>query len=168
MNDPTVLLVDESTRAPDHERGVAVLDLITRLTHHQATATVLVTHDRTHLATVDKIAEVHFGVPVDLPIDGPPGKLRQPAVKRADDLLHYGQVRDYIRRCSPLRAWPCPWRTEAAPGGQATGPKTSACPCSRAKAAMTWPPSASITATSTRSRPSRARCRVAAGGAARR
>jgi ABC-type polar amino acid transport system ATPase subunit len=94
VNDPTVLLADEPTSAPDHKRGAAVLDLITRLTHHQATATVLVTHDRTHLTTVDKIAEVHFGVPVDLPIDGPPGKPRQPAVKRADDLLHYGQVRD--------------------------------------------------------------------------
>ncbi|MFE7423959.1 ABC transporter ATP-binding protein [Streptomyces sp. NPDC014735] len=61
MNDPTVLLVDEPTSALDHERGAAVLDLITRLTHQQATATVLVTHDRTHLTAVDQIAEVHDG-----------------------------------------------------------------------------------------------------------
>ncbi|MDR3081799.1 MAG: ABC transporter ATP-binding protein [Streptomyces sp.] len=61
MNDPTVLLVDEPTSALDHERGAAVIDLITRLTHRQATATVLVTHDRTHLTTVDQIAEVHDG-----------------------------------------------------------------------------------------------------------
>ncbi|MGW4101635.1 ABC transporter ATP-binding protein [Streptomyces sp. NPDC004976] len=61
MNDPTVLLVDEPTSALDHERGAAVIDLITRLTHQQATATVLVTHDRTHLTTVDQIAEVHDG-----------------------------------------------------------------------------------------------------------
>ncbi|MCN9243462.1 ABC transporter ATP-binding protein [Streptomyces sp. RY43-2] len=61
MNDPTVLLVDEPTSALDHERGAAVLDLITRLTHQQATATVLVTHDRTHLTAVDRIAEVHDG-----------------------------------------------------------------------------------------------------------
>ncbi|WP_433495517.1 ABC transporter ATP-binding protein [Micromonospora sp. CA-248089] len=61
MNDPTVLLVDEPTSALDHERGAAVLDLITRLTHQQATATVLVTHDRTHLTAVDQVAEVHDG-----------------------------------------------------------------------------------------------------------
>ncbi|MEU3116011.1 ABC transporter ATP-binding protein [Micromonospora chalcea] len=61
MNDPTVLLVDEPTSALDHERGAAVIDLITRLTHQQSTATVLVTHDRTHLTTVDQIAEVHDG-----------------------------------------------------------------------------------------------------------
>ncbi|MET9359220.1 transposase [Streptomyces sp. NPDC006617] len=41
-----------------------------------------------------------FGVPVDLPIDGSPGKPRQPAVKRADDLLHYAKVRDQWERRS--------------------------------------------------------------------
>ncbi|MGW0240418.1 ABC transporter ATP-binding protein [Micromonospora chalcea] len=61
MNDPTVLLVDEPTSALDHERGAAVIELITRLTHQQTTATVLVTHDRTNLTTVDQIAEVHDG-----------------------------------------------------------------------------------------------------------
>ncbi|MFD0227088.1 ABC transporter ATP-binding protein [Streptomyces hirsutus] len=61
MNDPTVLLVDEPTSALDHERGAAVIDLITRLTRRQATATVLVTHDPTHLTAVDRIAEVHDG-----------------------------------------------------------------------------------------------------------
>ena len=61
MNDPTVLLVDEPTSALDHERGAAVIDLITRLTYQQATATVLVTHDRTLLTAADQIAEVHDG-----------------------------------------------------------------------------------------------------------
>ncbi|KOV92857.1 ABC transporter ATP-binding protein [Streptomyces sp. NRRL B-3648] len=61
MNDPTVLLVDEPTSALDHERGAAVIGLITRLTHQQATATVLVTHDRTHLTAVDQLAEVRDG-----------------------------------------------------------------------------------------------------------
>ncbi|MFJ9718751.1 ABC transporter ATP-binding protein [Streptomyces sp. NPDC101213] len=61
MNDPTVLLVDEPTSALDHERGAAVIDLITRLTHQRATATVLVTHDPAHLASVDKVAEVRDG-----------------------------------------------------------------------------------------------------------
>lgn len=61
MNEPTVLLVDEPTSALDHDRGAAIVDLITRLTHQQATATVLVTHDRTHLTAVDQIAEVRDG-----------------------------------------------------------------------------------------------------------
>ncbi|MEV0155768.1 ABC transporter ATP-binding protein [Micromonospora sp. NPDC050686] len=61
MNDPTVLLVDEPTSALDHERGAAVVDLITRLTRQRATATVLVTHDRTHLRAVDRVVEVRDG-----------------------------------------------------------------------------------------------------------
>lgn len=61
MNEPTVLLVDEPTSALDHERGAAVIALITRLTHQRATATVLVTHDPAHLTAVDRIAEVHDG-----------------------------------------------------------------------------------------------------------
>ncbi|CRK56601.1 Methionine ABC transporter ATP-binding protein [Alloactinosynnema sp. L-07] len=61
MNNPTVLLVDEPTSALDHDRGAAVIDLITRLTHQQATATVLVTHDRSHLTAVDHIARIHDG-----------------------------------------------------------------------------------------------------------
>ena len=61
MNNPTVLLVDEPTSALDHERGAAVIDLIARLTHEQSTATVLVTHDHTHLTTTDQSIEVHDG-----------------------------------------------------------------------------------------------------------
>ncbi|MFD8676136.1 ABC transporter ATP-binding protein [Streptomyces seoulensis] len=61
MNDPTVLLVDEPTSALDHERGAAVLDLVAHVTHQQGVATVLVTHDRTHLTAADRIAEVRDG-----------------------------------------------------------------------------------------------------------
>ncbi|MGW0891364.1 ABC transporter ATP-binding protein [Saccharopolyspora sp. NPDC002578] len=61
MNDPAVLLVDEPTSALDHDRGAAVIDLITTLTHRRATATVLVTHDTTHLSGVDQVAEVFDG-----------------------------------------------------------------------------------------------------------
>ncbi|MFG2881810.1 ABC transporter ATP-binding protein [Streptomyces sp. NPDC048297] len=61
MNDPVLLLVDEPTSALDHERGAAVIALITRLTHERATATVLVTHDRAHLAAADRIADVRDG-----------------------------------------------------------------------------------------------------------
>ncbi|OKK00943.1 ABC transporter ATP-binding protein [Amycolatopsis sp. CB00013] len=62
MNEPTVLLIDEPTSALDHDRGAVVIDLITRLTHQRATATVLVTHDRAHLTAVDRIVEVHDGL----------------------------------------------------------------------------------------------------------
>ncbi|MBC9715881.1 ABC transporter ATP-binding protein [Streptomyces sp. TRM66268-LWL] len=61
MNAPRVLLVDEPTSALDHERGAAVIDLLTDLTHRQATATVLVTHDPAHLTAVDQVAEVQDG-----------------------------------------------------------------------------------------------------------
>lgn len=61
MNDARVLLVDEPTSALDRERGAAVLDLITELTHRTATATVLVTHDPHHLAGADQVVRVADG-----------------------------------------------------------------------------------------------------------
>jgi putative ABC transport system ATP-binding protein len=61
VNEPSVLLVDEPTSALDHERGAAVLDLLARLTRERATATVLVTHDRAHLAEADAVREMADG-----------------------------------------------------------------------------------------------------------
>ncbi|ODU04368.1 MAG: ABC transporter ATP-binding protein [Pseudonocardia sp. SCN 72-86] len=61
MNDPAVLLVDEPTSALDHERGAAIIDLLTDLTRERGTATVLVTHDRGHLDSVDQVAEMVDG-----------------------------------------------------------------------------------------------------------
>ncbi|MFF8837011.1 ABC transporter ATP-binding protein [Streptomyces sp. NPDC015130] len=61
MNEPSVLLVDEPTSALDHERGAAVMDLLAGLTVERGTATVLVTHDRTHLARTDRTATVQDG-----------------------------------------------------------------------------------------------------------
>ncbi|WP_405011160.1 ABC transporter ATP-binding protein [Kitasatospora sp. NBC_01539] len=61
VNQPTVLLVDEPTSALDSERGRAVVELLADLTRRQGTATVLVTHDRSHLALADQVAEVHDG-----------------------------------------------------------------------------------------------------------
>jgi putative ABC transport system ATP-binding protein len=57
MNDPTVLLVDEPTSALDRERGDAVLDLLASVTRERRTATLLVTHDRRHLAVADDVVE---------------------------------------------------------------------------------------------------------------
>ncbi|POX57162.1 ABC transporter ATP-binding protein [Streptomyces sp. Ru71] len=67
MNEPTVLLVDEPTSALDRARGAAVIDLLTRLTHERATATVLVTHDPTHLAGTDQVVEVRDGRLCEVP-----------------------------------------------------------------------------------------------------
>ncbi|RII08117.1 Lipoprotein-releasing system ATP-binding protein LolD [Streptomyces sp. YIM 130001] len=61
MNEPAVLLVDEPTSSLDHERGAAVLDLIARLTRERGTATVLVTHDRTHLTEADAVSTMTDG-----------------------------------------------------------------------------------------------------------
>ncbi len=61
MNEPAVLLVDEPTSALDQERGAAILDLLTTLTHRQGAATVLVTHDRSHLTAVDQVVEIQDG-----------------------------------------------------------------------------------------------------------
>ncbi|GAB3392332.1 ABC transporter ATP-binding protein [Amycolatopsis echigonensis] len=73
MNEPAVLLVDEPTSALDQDRGAAVIDLLTTITHQQATATVLVTHDRSHLEGVDSVHEV-----VD-------GRIHQPARAGAEE-----------------------------------------------------------------------------------
>ncbi|MFE0648355.1 ABC transporter ATP-binding protein [Streptomyces sp. NPDC059534] len=61
MNEPSVLLVDEPTSALDHERGAAVMDLLATLTAERGTATVLVTHDRTHLARTHQTVTVQDG-----------------------------------------------------------------------------------------------------------
>ncbi|WP_328941825.1 ABC transporter ATP-binding protein [Streptomyces sp. NBC_00250] len=61
MNEPAVLLVDEPTSALDHERGAAVMELLAGLTVGRGTATVLVTHDRTHVARAARVVEVRDG-----------------------------------------------------------------------------------------------------------
>jgi putative ABC transport system ATP-binding protein len=61
MNEPRVLLVDEPTSALDHERGAAVVGLLARLTRGHGLATVLVTHDRSHVDGADQVAEVLDG-----------------------------------------------------------------------------------------------------------
>jgi putative ABC transport system ATP-binding protein len=61
MNEPSVLLVDEPTSALDHERGAAVVSLLAELTHTTGTATVMVTHDHSHLVHADQALEVIDG-----------------------------------------------------------------------------------------------------------
>lgn len=55
MNDPSVLVVDEPTSALDQERGGAIIELIIELTRTHNVATLLVTHDRTHLPLMDTV-----------------------------------------------------------------------------------------------------------------
>lgn len=55
MNDPSVLVVDEPTSALDQERGGAIIELIIELTRMRNVATMLVTHDRTHLPLMDSV-----------------------------------------------------------------------------------------------------------------
>ncbi|MEU0932285.1 ABC transporter ATP-binding protein [Embleya sp. NPDC005971] len=61
MNEPSVLLVDEPTSALDHERGAAIVALLAELTRADGTATVLVTHDHSHLPYVDHASELIDG-----------------------------------------------------------------------------------------------------------
>ncbi|MFE5794140.1 ABC transporter ATP-binding protein [Streptomyces sp. NPDC056503] len=61
MNEPSVLLVDEPTSALDHERGAAIVTLLSDLTRSRGTATILVTHDRAHLSAADEVTTVQDG-----------------------------------------------------------------------------------------------------------
>ncbi|MGK9147622.1 ABC transporter ATP-binding protein [Plantibacter flavus] len=61
MNEPDALVVDEPTSALDHERGSAIIDLILELTATSGAATLLVTHDRTHLDRMDQVLVMQDG-----------------------------------------------------------------------------------------------------------
>ncbi|MGY0490917.1 ABC transporter ATP-binding protein [Streptomyces sp. WG-D5] len=61
VNEPRVLLVDEPTSALDHERGAAVVELLSRLTRDSGAATVVVTHDRGQLAPAGAVVELRDG-----------------------------------------------------------------------------------------------------------
>lgn len=62
MNDPALLVVDEPTSALDSERGAAVLDLITTIAREHRAATILVTHDPTHLHRMDAVYRMTDGL----------------------------------------------------------------------------------------------------------
>jgi putative ABC transport system ATP-binding protein len=53
MGDPSVLVVDEPTASLDQASGNSIIELILRMTRAQQTATILVTHDLRHLASMD-------------------------------------------------------------------------------------------------------------------
>lgn len=61
MNSPAVLLADEPTSALDSERAGAIIGLIADLTRQRETATLLVTHDLSRLASVDAVLHMVDG-----------------------------------------------------------------------------------------------------------
>ncbi|QSE91331.1 ABC transporter ATP-binding protein [Rhodococcus pseudokoreensis] len=61
MNEPSLLVVDEPTSALDQERGAAIMDLILGVVREREVATLLVTHDRTHLCRMDAVHRVVDG-----------------------------------------------------------------------------------------------------------
>ena len=61
MNDPALLLVDEPTSALDQHRGSEIIDLLIRMSRTQNAATVVVTHDPTHLHRMDAVYEMVDG-----------------------------------------------------------------------------------------------------------
>ncbi|AFU05535.1 ABC transporter ATP-binding protein [Nocardia brasiliensis] len=63
MNTPALLVIDEPTSALDTEKGAAIIDLILTITKTHNTATLLVTHDHTHLpqmTTVHHMTDGHL------------------------------------------------------------------------------------------------------------
>ncbi|WP_435592578.1 ABC transporter ATP-binding protein [Nocardia sp. bgisy118] len=61
MNDPALLVVDEPTSALDSERGAAIIDLILTVADDHRAATLLVTHDHTHLPRMDAVYRMTDG-----------------------------------------------------------------------------------------------------------
>ncbi|UFS93869.1 ABC transporter ATP-binding protein [Nocardia huaxiensis] len=55
MNDPSLLVIDEPTSALDQERGAAIIDLIVGMVRDHQAATLLVTHDLSHLNQMDSV-----------------------------------------------------------------------------------------------------------------
>ena len=61
IGSPQVLLVDEPTSALDHARGSQIIELITRLTREINAATLVVSHDASTLASVDRTVRMLDG-----------------------------------------------------------------------------------------------------------
>ncbi len=62
MNEPSMLVVDEPTSALDSKLGSEITELIVSITCEHNTATMLVTHDRTHLPMMNTVTEMRDGV----------------------------------------------------------------------------------------------------------
>ncbi|WP_061962663.1 ABC transporter ATP-binding protein [Demequina aurantiaca] len=65
MNRPSILLVDEPTSSLDQERGSQIIDIVLDLTASEGTSTLLVTHDTSHFARMERVVEMMDGRLVD-------------------------------------------------------------------------------------------------------
>ena len=72
MHDPALLVIDEPTSALDTERGTAIIELILAMVRDHGAATLLVTHDRTHLHQMNAVYRMVDGV---LDIDRAPARV---------------------------------------------------------------------------------------------
>ncbi|MQY30349.1 ABC transporter ATP-binding protein [Nocardia aurantia] len=61
MREPALLIVDEPTSALDTQRGAAIIDLLVEMVRGRRAATLLVTHDRDHLARMDTVYRMTDG-----------------------------------------------------------------------------------------------------------
>lgn len=61
MNQPSLLLVDEPTSALDTHRGEAILNLIRQLTTDRSLTSIMVTHNKQHLGSADRVTEIVDG-----------------------------------------------------------------------------------------------------------
>lgn len=66
MNQPSLLLVDEPTSALDTHRGEAILALLRLLTTDRGLTTVMVTHNKEHLGSADRVTEIVDGKTLQL------------------------------------------------------------------------------------------------------
>lgn len=64
MNDPSVLIVDEPTSALDQERGKEIIKLVMDMTKEMQLATLLVTHDQSHLPLMDNVITMVDGTSI--------------------------------------------------------------------------------------------------------
>ncbi|WP_327142294.1 ABC transporter ATP-binding protein [Nocardia sp. NBC_01327] len=62
MNNPSLLVIDEPTSSLDQERGAAIIDLIVRIAREHNAATLLVTHDLSHMHQMDTVYRMVDGV----------------------------------------------------------------------------------------------------------
>ncbi|MEH0059841.1 ABC transporter ATP-binding protein [Auritidibacter ignavus] len=62
MGEPEVLLADEPTSALDHELSTRMMTLLSELTHELNLASVIITHDRSMLAVMDRTVVLQDGV----------------------------------------------------------------------------------------------------------
>ncbi|MEV5839545.1 ABC transporter ATP-binding protein [Nocardia sp. NPDC052112] len=67
MNDPALLVIDEPTSALDTERGAAIIDLIRTVVRTHNAATLLVTHDQTHLHQMNAVYRMIDGTLTPIP-----------------------------------------------------------------------------------------------------